>query len=152
MTTTHVSGLDSSIHKTNILLNEVREELGAADAQGAYAALRGTLHALRDRLSVGEAAHLASQLPMVVGGIYYDGWRPTGQIEGRRSRDAFLEQVRAAFRPPPEGDEIDPEDAVRAVTRVLDRHIDEGQMRHVRDTLPEEIAELLAEAPAQREA
>lgn len=147
MTTTHVAGLDESIHKTNIWLKELKEELGLEDHQGAYTALRATLHAIRDRLSTGEAADLASQLPTLIRGAYYENWVPDADRAGRRSRESFLGQIRDTFRPPPgEEPRIDPEAAVHAVTALLDRHVTEGQMQHVRSTLPEEIRELVGGA------
>ena len=39
--------------------------------------MRATLHALRDRLTVEEAAQFAAQLPMLIRGFYYEGWNPT---------------------------------------------------------------------------
>jgi uncharacterized protein (DUF2267 family) len=43
----------------------------------SYSALRAVLHALRDRLTVAETAHLSAQLPMLIRGIYFKGWDPT---------------------------------------------------------------------------
>lgn len=144
MTTTHVSGLDATVHKTNVWLKELKQELGQENDQLAYAALRGTLHAIRDRLSIGETADFASHLPALLRGVYYDGWVPEHSHAGLRTRDSFLGEVRDAFRPAP-GDEpsVPPEEAVRAVARVLERHVPEGQMDHVRVTLPGEIRELV---------
>lgn len=130
MTTTHVAGLDESIHKTNVWLKELKEDLGVEDHQGAYTALRATLHAIRDRLSTGEAADLASQLPTVIRGMYYENWVPDADRAGRRSKESFLTDVRDTFRPPPgEEPRIEPEAAVRAATALLDRRVTEGQVR-----------------------
>lgn len=49
--------------------------MGPPDRQMAYHALRGVLFTLRDRLTVEEAAHFASQLPLLIRGIFYEGYR-----------------------------------------------------------------------------
>ena len=77
MTTRHVTALDHSIEKANIWINEMAEALGTEDRQAAYRALRGFLHALRDRIPVDETAQLAAQLPELVRGVYYENWRPS---------------------------------------------------------------------------
>lgn len=56
MSQTGLTPFDSTIHTTNIWLNEIGDGLGWADRQRAYHALRAVLHALRDRLSVEHAA------------------------------------------------------------------------------------------------
>jgi uncharacterized protein (DUF2267 family) len=58
MNMTGVESIDATLQKTHIWLNEIMEELHWNDRYKAYAVLRATLHALRDRLSVEEAAHL----------------------------------------------------------------------------------------------
>ncbi|HSH46498.1 MAG TPA: DUF2267 domain-containing protein [Longimicrobiales bacterium] len=144
MTTTHVSGLDESIHKTNVWLKELREELGVDSSQAAFTALRATLHAIRDRLSVEEAADFASQLPTVLRGVYYENWGGSSSHKGRRTGESFLADIRDAFRPgPDEPPGVTPEQAVRAVKALLDRHVSEGQLRHVRSALPDQVSEMV---------
>lgn len=51
----------------------------------AYNALRAVLHALRDRLPPDVAVHLGAQLPMLVRGIYYEGWYMAGKPTKERT-------------------------------------------------------------------
>ena len=63
MSTTGLEVFDTTLQKTNVWLNDVMQELGWDDERPrAYLALRTMLHALRDRLMVGEAMHLGAQL------------------------------------------------------------------------------------------
>lgn len=69
MPVTSLDTFDTTIHKTNAWLNELRQELGWDDRHAVYLALRATLHALRDRITVEEVAQLGAQLPMLVRGF-----------------------------------------------------------------------------------
>jgi hypothetical protein len=63
MSATGLSVFDTTLQKTNHWLKELMRLLDWHDRQKAYLALRSTLHALRDRLTVEETAQLAAQLP-----------------------------------------------------------------------------------------
>jgi len=56
MSLTTIAPIENTIHTTNIWLKELMEELGWEDRQRAYHAFGVVLHALRDRLTVAEAA------------------------------------------------------------------------------------------------
>lgn len=108
----------------------------------AYSLLRAVLHALRDRLTVEEVAHLASQLPMVVRGFYYEGWRPSMAPNEFRTAEAFYRHVESCLAPPPTPGGPPIPGATRAVFELLSDRLDPGQIRHVVGQLPGEIAEL----------
>jgi uncharacterized protein (DUF2267 family) len=57
---------DETVQLSNVWLNELMDELDWDDKKRAYRVLRATLHALRDRLTPHEAAHLGAQLPMLI--------------------------------------------------------------------------------------
>jgi uncharacterized protein (DUF2267 family) len=137
MSQTGVTAFDSTIQTTNIWLNDIRDRLGWQDRQRTYGALRSVLHALRDHLSVDQAAALGAQLPMLVRGFYYEGWHPAGKPTKERSKDDFLAQVAEQFG----GDlEIDIEHMARTVLEVLGEHI--SGVAHVKVVLPRELRSL----------
>ena len=142
MSATGLEVFDTTVQKTNAWLNELLQELGWQDKHGAYQAMRATLHALRDRLTVDEVAQLGAQLPMLIRGFYYEGWDPSDKTPRERHRAQFLERIEREFRG---GAPIDPERVARAVFAVLARRVSEGEIADVRQVLPAEIRDLWPE-------
>ncbi len=142
MSFTGLDVFDRTIQLTNIWLKELMEKLGTDDRHRAYLALRSVLHALRDRLTVEEAADLAAQLPMLIRGIYYEGYHPADKPLKERHREEFLAHIREQFRKDPE---VDAEAIVRAVFALLDEKITRGEIEDVRHALPRHIRELWPE-------
>jgi uncharacterized protein (DUF2267 family) len=130
---------DTTVHKTHIWLNDIMQELGWDDRYKAYLGLRTTLHALRDRFTVEETAQLAAQLPMLIRGLYYEGWDPTGKPQKVRHKEAFLAPIREHFRNDPR---VHAEQVARAVLKVLTQHVSEGEITDVKQLLPAELREL----------
>ena len=139
MSLTDLDVIETTLQKTNSWLNELMELLGWQDKHKAYLALRVTLHALRDRLTVEEVAQLAAQLPMLIRGFYYEGWDPTGKPLKERHKEQFLDRIKQQFRG---DDRIDPEQVARAVFTVLSNRISEGEIEDIKHVLPAEIRDL----------
>jgi uncharacterized protein (DUF2267 family) len=93
MTTTRVDIIDRSVEKAHVWINDTAEELGTQDSHEAYRVLRAFLHAVRDHLSVDEAAQLSAQLPIFVRGVFYEGWDPSRTPEDARDLDRFLAKI-----------------------------------------------------------
>jgi uncharacterized protein (DUF2267 family) len=136
MTQTLLAPFENTLQTTNIWLKDILEELGWLDHHRAYQALRSVLHALRDRLSVEQAAALAAQLPMLVRGFYYEGWHPHGKPVKERHKEEFLAHIAADFR---DAYDIDPEQIARAVFQILSKHVSSGEIESVKRSLPTEI-------------
>jgi uncharacterized protein (DUF2267 family) len=134
-----IASIEKAVHTTNAWLKELMEELGWEDRNRTYHALGAVLHALRDRLTVTEAADLGAQLPMLIRGLYYEGWTPTGKPVNERRKEDFLAHISAAFRGHVE---IYPEGVAWAVFKVLERHVSAGEIGDVLHVLPKEIRSL----------
>jgi len=91
--TTGLDVFDTTLKETNLWLKELMERLGTYDRHHAYSTLRAVLHALRDRIGPENAAHLSAQLPMLVRGIFYEGWDPTGKPTKERHEVEFIAHV-----------------------------------------------------------
>jgi uncharacterized protein (DUF2267 family) len=139
MRATGLGVFDTTLHKTNSWLNDLMQVLGWPDRHKAYLALRATLHALRDRLTLDEVAQLGAQLPMLIRGFYYEGWDPTGKPLRVRHKEQFLARIEQEFRG---DDRVDPEEVAHAVFTVLAKRVTEGEIEDVKHILPTEIREL----------
>jgi uncharacterized protein (DUF2267 family) len=140
MSTAVLEVFDASLQKTQVWLNDLMSELGWEQRpQNACLALRTALHALRDRLAVEQAVHLGAQLPILIRGVYYEGWKLTGKPVKERHKSEFLEHIATAFR---HDDTVDPEKVMRAVLKVLSRHISAGETENVKHSLPKSLQEL----------
>jgi uncharacterized protein (DUF2267 family) len=138
MSLTTIPPIESTVQTTNTWLKELEEELGWHDRPRAYRALRAVLHALRDRLTLAEAVDLGAQLPMLVRGMYYEGWTPNGKPVKERRREDFLAHIASAFGDPG----VYPEGVAWGVFAVLRRHVSAGEIRDIRGILPAEIRAL----------
>lgn len=138
MSATGFRSFDHTIQETNTWLHEIAERLGNPNRQLAYHALRGVLFALRDRLTVDEAFNLAAQLPMLIRGIYFEGYKPASKPEKYHS-DEFLLRVHEELQ---QVGRSSPENATRAVLSVLQEHISEGEIFDIIDDLPADLRRL----------
>jgi len=130
---------DETIQKSRIWLKELMLELEwKREPQKAYLALRTVLHALRDRLTAEEAIQLGAQLPVLIRGSYYEGWKLKRKPVKERHEE-FLEHVKKPFK---DDVTIDPERVTRAVFRVLDRRTSAGEINDVKHMLPKSLRKL----------
>lgn len=146
MSTTGFDVFDRTVQKTNVLLQELGESLHMEDTHDVYLSLRAVLHALRDRLHPAEAAHLAAQLPMLLKGVYFDGWKPGATPVKIRDRQEFLDGIRETLRTRMET--ADADRITRAVFALLTEHVSEGEIEQVVGSLPAELRQLWPETVA----
>lgn len=126
---------DKTLQTTNIWLDDIMREMGV-DRRTAWKVLTVVLHKLRDRLPVELSAHLGSQLPLLIRGVYYDQFQPAKQPSDCRSLEAFVEEVGAWLS---DSRPVDPKAAVDAVFGVLSKHLSDGQTAKVREALPSSL-------------
>lgn len=150
MSATELALFDSSNQKARQWVLELAAELGRPeDQQYAFRVLRGFLHTLRDRLPVEEAAHLAAQLPELIRGVYYEGWRPSSTPQRYHDLDTFLERVAAqGFL----AGETEAAYGAEAAVLLLARHIGVHEVGKVRKVLPRDIADFLEPSLEHRHA
>jgi uncharacterized protein (DUF2267 family) len=124
---------DTTLQESNACLKLVEAGLPPCTRQQAYGALRAVLHALRDRLPMEGVLGLSAQLPLLLRGVLFEGWRPQDEASRARSPQAFADQVAEALPPhfPRQ-----PNEAVEAVFAALGVRLDPGQTRKLVEFLP----------------
>lgn len=84
------ASISHAVQQTQEWLKALCEAGGYSGETEALAALRSVLHQLRDRLTPQEAIDLAAQLPIIVRGVYYEGWQPLRTPEKCARRTSSL--------------------------------------------------------------
>lgn len=130
-----------SVQQIQQWLKELRDNGDFTDLDQALAVLRAVLHELRNRLTLEEAVDLGAQLPLLVRGIYYEGWQPHRVPHKVRTRQKFVDEVATALLP----HVVPPERAIRDVLALLAHHCDPGEIADVIGQLPAELKELWPE-------
>lgn len=129
---------DTTVQQTNVWLNAVATELDPCDRHEAYSALRAVLHVLRDRLPTEAVIGLSAQLPMLLRGLFLEGWRPGAARTHFHDLDGFVTLV---ARQLPPGFPHTPAAAIVAVFAALGDQIDAGEVRKLVAHLPEPLRE-----------
>lgn len=134
--------LQRSVESANEWIDALTGELGVEDRHHGYRVLRAFLHALRDRLTVEEAAQLASQMPELIRGIYYENWVPSRTPQKYRDAATFLSRIseEAGLHGNDEASY-----AAAAAYKVLCARITEGEIEDVLAVLPAGVRTLLTE-------
>jgi len=127
---------DKTLQKSQLWIEEIKKGLDTGDEQRAYLALRTVLHSVRNHLQLNEAIHLGAELPMLIRGLYFEGWDPREKPVRDRDKKAYLEYFKTYFS---EDSEEEIEKMMKAVFKVLDNKISQGEIRDVRENLPSHI-------------
>lgn len=138
MTHTTISSFTQAAQQAQRWVNELAADLNWSEPR-AHHLLRSALHALRDWLSPEEAADLSAQLPVLVRGIFFEGWRPQESPVWDRKKEDFVLRIGRDF----EHDMLhDVDAAIAAVFRLLDRHISPGEILQVRNSMKKSLRQL----------
>jgi uncharacterized protein (DUF2267 family) len=135
---TTISGFTQSANQAQHWVNELADDLGWSERR-AHRLLRTVLHTLRDWLTTEEMADLAAQLPALIRGIYFEGWKPSSTPADDRRKETFVRRVMDEMsNDPPD----DAEEAIAAVFALLDRHLDSGELVQVRSSMKKALRQL----------
>jgi uncharacterized protein (DUF2267 family) len=131
--------IDHTVQLTHEWINELRERLDWDSSRDALRLLRVTLAQIRDHLDHNEVAQLSAQLPLLIRGMYFEGWQPAHSPVRDRNPDHFVAAIEAEVS----GvlDWRGPQD-IRAVFRTLEDKISAGEIRDIKAGLPRAIRDM----------
>jgi len=139
MVKSRFSSIDKSTQKTKEWLHDVQDELGWEDENDVYIAFKSVIQTLRDRLPVDEAIEFGDELPMVMKGIYYDGYSPRRKPEKIKNQTQFFEKVQEKSPRRP----IKTEEATKGVFSTLQKKLSGGgELNKVKHNLPKDLQKL----------
>ncbi|QIS10571.1 DUF2267 domain-containing protein [Nocardia arthritidis] len=122
-------------------LDAIMQCLDTGDYHYAHRVLRAWLHLVRDRLTVDSAAHLGAQLPELLRGMYYEGWRPSDlpiRYDATEFTQHYATEAMISLS--------DVEHAVTCVSTALRNRFAPGTLEHALGQLPPALRELLLPA------
>jgi uncharacterized protein (DUF2267 family) len=93
---------------------------------------------LRDCLPRDEAIYLASELPPLLRGLFYEGWHPHARPTAS-SRDAFLQRIHDGVHRDPA---VDPEAVARAVLALLAARLPASELEDAKAATPKSLHNL----------
>lgn len=116
--------------------------------------IRAVLHALRNRLSHEESFQLLAQLPMVLKGVYVDGWRFDKDFNRISHINEFLNEVRkedGGVAGYDFGNDTRAGLAVAVVFKALNYFVSEGEMDDIMNVMPKELKAFIKESLSGKE-
>ncbi len=140
---TGIDEIDRSLQEALKWINAVEFRMNTSSSRLAMSALQATLQAMRDQLSIEQAARFGDALPLVLKGAYYEGWHPSSP-SAVTTRQEFLDRIGAtAFR----DQSVSVERAVKAAMEVIAKKISAAAMVEVASTLPYDLTTLWPDEP-----
>ena len=143
----YAANFESSVNETSAFINHLARQLGhPEEPDRCYIILRAVLHVVRDRITIGESLDLISQLPMILKGVYVEGWKyhekPPLDFQ---SIEEMKDEVKKHQNQYGEKDfdwQRSTEEIIAITLDSLKQYLSEGQVKHIKDQMPKEVKEL----------
>lgn len=138
--TIHV--FERTTHEAHEWVNELAGRTGWTNEREVLRLLRTVLAKIRDHLPVNEMAQFSAQLPILLRGMFFEGWQAKLTPIHERHVADFVADVEDAI-----GNVIDYQGVtdIKAVFNVVNARISRGEVNDVRSCLPQELRDLWPE-------
>jgi uncharacterized protein (DUF2267 family) len=139
---------EKQCNETKYWLREIAEEMRCpGKINWAFSALKAVLYTLRDRTTIQEVFHFSAQLPVLIRGIYFEGYKPAGKPVKMNSQE-FMSQIKKLMGP---SVDVPAAEAFRAVIIVLYNRTSHGEMDDIKGLMPKDIQKLWANLMSKEE-
>lgn len=133
---------DTTVQETNGWLRAIEQRLPPCGRHEAYAAFRAVTHALRNRLPLEGVISLSSQLPMLLRGLFLEGWNPASGGTRFRTPEAFAAAVALEL---PDDFPRQPNETAQAVLAVMEERLSKGEVARLLELLPQALRRVATE-------
>ena len=106
-----------------------------------HMAFRCVLHSVRDQIPVSGAVTLGDQFPLLIRGFYFERWAPERNPSPSRTRNDFVAVLSQSLAHSGIED-ANAENVARAVFRLLDRKVTDGEIEAVQHLMPGAVLDL----------
>jgi uncharacterized protein (DUF2267 family) len=113
-------------------VSDLMRRLEWQERSTAFRALLASFHALRDCLPRDEAVYLGLALPVLLRGLYFEGWRPARPAPAK-TRKVFLQRVHDGVNRDPG---VDVEQVAHAVFALLTDRLPAAEIENARAATP----------------
>ena len=128
--------IDRAAQTTHEWVNELAARLDWVSKRSALRLLRVTMHQVRDHLPNDEMAQFSAQLPLLIRGMFFEGWVPKMTPSRERSREVFVAAIEEKLA---DADDYRGPEDIAYVFRLLNAHLTAGEIEDVRASLPSGI-------------
>ena len=132
---------ERTTHEAHEWVNHLGGRTGWGNEREVLHLLRTVLAQIRDHLPLDEMAQFSAQLPIMLRGMFFEGWQPKKTPVRERHAADFVAAVDKEV-----GDVIDYRgvEDIKAVFNVINARISRGEVEDVRACLPQELRDLWA--------
>lgn len=133
---TNIQDLEKAVPEVEAWVADLKQRLQWHDREKVYLALLATLHGLRDALPRDEAVFIGVQLPVLLRGLYFEGWHPSARIARAKTRTGFVERIQEGVHRDPG---IDAEEVASVVFALLADRLPAGEFEDAKAATPSDL-------------
>ena len=128
--------IDLAAQTAHEWVNELAGRLDWVSKRSALRLFRVTMHQIRDHLLLDEVAQFSAQLPLLIRGMFFEGWVPKRTPVKERHAKTFVQAIEAQLA---DTDDYRGQEDITYVFHLLNAHLSAGEIEDVRASLPSEI-------------
>lgn len=126
-----------NLQEANGWFNELNLSMPTSSRE-TFLVFKAVLHSIRDTLNAQNATYLGTHLPLLIKGIYYEGWDPSNNPRNLSCTEDFFDIVDERYH----GERIiEAVEEISAVVRFLSKKIGQDES-WLRDFVPKELSVL----------
>jgi uncharacterized protein (DUF2267 family) len=131
--------IDHTVQLTHEWINELARRLDWASHRDVLRLLRVTLCQIRDHLGHEEVAQFSAQMPLLIRGMFFEGWTPAHTPIRDSKGDHFVAAIRAQVGRVQSWRGVED---ITAVFMTLNTRISAGEIADIKAGLPMSVRQL----------